>query len=310
VGSASPQKRRHPAAKGRAKRFDAPAGDRVVPFSLERPATVAEALRLLSDPSTGPSVALAGGTDLLLDLDDGRVAARTVVSLARLPWKTLGWRGNDLVVGATLPFARLTADLRVRSQLPGLVDAVDAVGSLALRHRATLGGNLGRAAPASDVLPILLATGATVRVVSAAGARDVPVGQFVRGSRETNLGPGELIESVSIPSAPRSSYVWQRVRPANDVSQVGVAVAWTGSPPVWQVALGGVLPAPMRVVEAESFLTRERPTPAEVELASQAAASRAPFATDKRASESYRRRLVSTLVRRAIARGLAGPGDP
>jgi CO/xanthine dehydrogenase FAD-binding subunit len=281
-----------------------------VPFTLERPETVEEALRLLSEESSAPAVPLAGGTDLLLDLDDGRSAARTVVSLARLPWKTLAWNGNELLVGATLPFARLSADPSVRARLPGLADAVDAVGSLALRHRATLGGNLGRAAPASDVVPILLAAGAVVRVVSATGRREVPVGQFVRSSRETALGRGELIESVAIPEAPRSAYVWQRVRPANDVSQVGVAVARTGAPSAWQVALGGVLPTPTRVVEAEAFLTKECPSDAEVELASQAAASRAHFVTDKRATESYRRRLVSTLVRRAVARAMAAPAGP
>jgi CO/xanthine dehydrogenase FAD-binding subunit len=279
-------------------------------FSLERPATVGEAIRILSDPSYAPAVPLAGGTDLLLDVEEGRTMARTVVSLARLPWRTLRWEGASLVVGATLPFARLVADPSVRSRLPGLADAVEAVGSLALRHRATLGGNLGRAAPASDVLPILLAAGAGVRVVSSSGTREVPVGEFVHGSRETTLAPGELIESVAIPSAPRSSYVWQRVRPANDVSQVGVAVAWTGAPAGWRLALGGVLPTPVRVVEAEALLPNDHPTPAEVAGAGQAAAARALFATDKRATESYRRRLVSTLVQRGVARALAARGGP
>jgi len=277
-------------------------------FSLERPETVGEAIRILSDPSYAPAVPLAGGTDLLLDVDEGRTPARTVVSLARLPWKTLRWEGDTLVVGATLPFAKLPAEAGVRTRLPGLVDAVEAVGSLALRHRATLGGNLGRAAPASDVLPILLAVGAVVRLVSASGEREVPIGQFVRGSRETSLARGELIESVAIPAAPRSAYVWQRVRPANDVSQVGVAVAWAGAPGAWHVALGGVLPTPVRVAEAEAQLPNDPPTAAEVDLAAQAAAAGAAFTTDKRATESYRRRLVSTLVRRGVARAMAAGG--
>jgi CO/xanthine dehydrogenase FAD-binding subunit len=281
-----------------------------VSFSLERPATVAEALRALADRSGGPAVVLAGGTDLLLDIEEGRVPATRVVSLGRLPWKTLRWEGEHLVVGATLPFAKLGADPSVRKRIPGLADAVDAVGSLALRHRATLGGNLGRAAPASDVVPVLLALGATVRLVGLQGHRDAPVGAFVRGSRQTDMAQGELIESVSIPSAPVSAYVWQRVRPANDVSQVGVAVARSDSPPGWHLALGGVLPAPTRVVEAEALLTRSRPSDAEVELAAQAAAQRATFVTDKRATESYRRRLVSTLVRRAIARALQPEARP
>jgi carbon-monoxide dehydrogenase medium subunit len=278
-----------------------------VAFSLVRPSTVEEALRLLADDSEGPSAPLAGGTDLLLDLDDGRSTARRLVSLDRLPWKTLAWDGTKLNVGATLPLARLGLDATVRARLPGLSEGVDAVGSLALRHRATLGGNLGRAAPASDLLPLLLAVDATVRLVGTAGRREMPVARFLRGSRQVDLAKGELIESVSIPEARWSTYVWQRVRPANDVSQVGVALARTGSPARWRLALGGVLPVPTRVPEAEAHLSSERPSPEDVELAANAAATHARFVTDKRASEAYRRRLVATLVRRAVARAQTPP---
>ncbi|MCI4320996.1 MAG: FAD binding domain-containing protein [Thermoplasmata archaeon] len=278
-------------------------------FSLARPSTIVEALRLLADDTEGPTAPLAGGTDLLLDLDDGRSTARRLVSLDKLPWKTLAWDGPRLNVGATLPLARLGSDATVRARLPGLSEGVDAVGSLALRHRATLGGNLGRAAPASDLLPILLAVDATVRLVGTAGRRELPVARFLRGSRQVDLAKDELIESVSIPEARLSTYVWQRVRPANDVSQVGVAVARSGSSASWRLALGGVLPVPTRIPEAEVHLTEERPRPEDVELAANAAATHARFVTDKRASEAYRRRLVATLVRRAVARAQIPPGE-
>jgi CO/xanthine dehydrogenase FAD-binding subunit len=277
-------------------------------FSLVRPTSVDEALRLLSDPVGGPSVALAGGTDLLLDLDDGHLTAGRVVSLDRLPWKTLAWEGPTMVVGATLPLARLAADPTVRRKAPGLATAIDAVGSLALRHRATLGGNVGRAGPASDLLPILLAMGATVRLVDRSGRREVLLDQFLRGSRATHLRPGELIEAVAIPEAPVSAYVWQRVRPANDVSQVGVAVARSGDDPRWSVALGGILPVPRRMPEAEAALRSRTPSAAEVSDAAEAAAAHAPFVSDKRASEAYRRRLVAVLVRRAVEQALVAEG--
>ncbi|HKV89703.1 MAG TPA: FAD binding domain-containing protein [Thermoplasmata archaeon] len=277
-------------------------------FSLVRPASVEEALRLVGTGPQGGGVPLAGGTDLLLDLDDGRVSAERIVSLDRLPWKTLAWEGDRAVVGATLPLARLGADRMIRIRLPGLADGIAAVGSLALRHRATLGGNLGRAAPASDLLPILLASGAAVRIVGPAGPREVPVSRFLLGSRRTDLQPGELIASVAVPEAPLSAYVWQRVRPANDVSQVGVAVAWSGASGRWRVALGGVQPTPTLVEEAGAALPQERPTEVEIDAAGRAAASHARFVTDKRASEQYRRRLVSTLVKRGLERAIAAPG--
>jgi carbon-monoxide dehydrogenase medium subunit len=280
-----------------------------VAFSLARPSTLEEALRLLTEDSGGPAAPLAGGTDLLLDLEDGRSSARRLVSLDRLPWKTLAWDGPRLRIGSTLPLARLGSDPSVRARLPGLSEGVDAVGSLALRHRATLGGNLGRAAPASDLLPILLAVDATVRLVGTAGRRELPLARFLRGSRHVDLAKGELIESVSVPEAPESTYVWQRVRPANDVSQVGVAVARSGSPAVWRLALGGVLPVPTRIPEAEAHLAKDHPSAEDVELAAQAAATHARFVTDKRASEAYRRRLVATLVRRGVARAQMPPGE-
>jgi CO/xanthine dehydrogenase FAD-binding subunit len=274
-------------------------------FSLVRPATVEEALRALAEPGVGAAVPLAGGTDLLLDIEDGHLAPKRVVSLDRLPWKTLAWEGPVVRVGATLPLARLAADPTVRRRTPALAEAVDAVGSLALRHRATLGGNLGRAGPASDLLPILLASEAKVRLVSGTGRRELALSAFLRGSRTTDLRPGELIESVAVPEAPVSSYVWQRVRPANDVSQVGVAVARVGLGGPWRLSLGGIMPVPRRVPEAESALGSASPSPEEVAAAADAAATHAPFATDKRASEAYRRRLVAVLVRRAVERALA-----
>jgi CO/xanthine dehydrogenase FAD-binding subunit len=269
-------------------------------FALRTPSSVAEALELLEAPDSNERAVLAGGTDLLIDLDEGRITPREVVSLRRLPWNRLTWEGESLVIGSTLPLSALDYDAGVRSIWPGLWEAVHAVGSSALRHRATLGGNLGRASPASDLIPILLALDARVRLVRRAGHRELPVESFVQASRRTALQPGELIESVIIPSPSPSAYLWQRVRPANDISQVGVAVALLPTTPHWRIAIGGVTPRPQRLIPAEAVLPSPRPSEFEIELAAQSASEHAPFVTDKRATEAYRRRLVSVLVRRAL----------
>jgi carbon-monoxide dehydrogenase medium subunit len=141
-----------------------------------------------------------------------------------------------------------------------------------------------------------------VRAVSRDGAREIPMEEFGVATRRTSLRPTELVESVHLPPAAASQYLWQRVRPANDISQVGVAVARVpedGSSR-WRVALGGVAPKPSRIPEAEALLVSPAPTEVEIELAAQEAARRAPFVTDKRATETYRRRLVAVLVRRAV----------
>ena len=277
-------------------------------FSLATPATAAEALRLLAEHPDGTAV-LAGGTDLLFDLEEGLNPPRRVLSLRRLPWRAVRWNGPRLTIGALAPLADVESEPGVRRRLPSLAKAIHAVGSIALRHRATLGGNLGRASPTSDLIPLLLVLDARLTLVHAGGRRELAVDDFVRGSRRTALAPGELIESVTIPAPLPSDYLWQRVRLANDISQVGVAVARGRSVPEWRIALSGVTPRAVRLPTAERLLGQGLPAPLALELAAQEAAQRASFLTDKRATEAYRRRLVYVLVKRAVV-SVTGASPP
>ena len=231
-----------------------------------------------------------------------------MLSLRKLPWRSIRWDGPSLEIGSTAPLRDLEQTPRVRSDLPGLWSAVRAVGSVPLRHRATVGGNLARASPASDLIPILLTLDAVAHLVGPHGDRSLPVGALVRGPRATALGAGELIERVTIPEARPSAYLWQRVRPANDVSQVGVACAWSPTDRRWRLAVGGAGPAPVRLLEVEKAMDGPAPLPpATIDAAAQAASRLAPFSTDKRATEGYRRRVVEVLVRRALG-SVASPG--
>lgn len=274
--------------------------ERLVGFTLVAPSTVAEAVALVAPDASGVPLVLAGGTDLLRDLDDGRVSPTRVVSLRRLPWRSIAWEGTGVSVGSARPLRALELDPMVRARLPGLWESIRAVGGVALRQQATLGGNVARASPASDVLPSLLAYDAEVRVISSQGSRRLAVSELIVGARRTSLAPGELIESIGIPHVGPSAYVWQRVRPANDISQVGLAAAYVGSPPYWRIALGGVAPKAVRLPSVEGRLRGDRPDAATVAEAAREAAERAPFASDKRATESYRRLLVGVLLRRAV----------
>lgn len=269
-------------------------------FQLVQPATPEEAVHLLSVAGRNQISILNGGTDLLFDVDQGRIAPKRLLSLRKLPWRYARWEGRSFIVGSTLPLRNLELDRRVRARLPGFWEAIRDVGSPALRTRATLGGNLGRCSPASDLIPILLALDARVRVVGPSGPRELPVDMVLQESRRTTLNPAELIESVVLPAAAPSAYLWQRVQPVNDISQVGVATAYVPEAPHWRVALGGIQPRARRLSEAEAMLRLPRPGQFEVELAAQEAARRAEFVTDKRATDTYRRRLVTVLVRRAI----------
>jgi CO/xanthine dehydrogenase FAD-binding subunit len=272
----------------------------VATYDLVAPTTPEEAFATLRSAGPGEVAVLAGGTDLLSDLDEGRVTPRHLISLRRLPWRTLAWDGPSLTVGSTLPLRTLENDPDLRARLPGLYTAVRAVGSVALRHRATLGGNLGRSAPASDLIPMLLALDAEVELVGPGGSRTLRVDRFVEGSRRTALGPTELIRAVRFPEARPSAYLLQRVRPFHDISHMAVAVAYSPSAGRWRVALAGFPPRPILVPPAQELLRGRRPSMADIESAAEALVRHAPIVADKRASEEYRRRLVRPLLERAV----------
>jgi aerobic carbon-monoxide dehydrogenase medium subunit len=268
--------------------------------SLVTPATVEAAIAELRTGAPGEVAVLAGGTDLAFDLDRIGAGPRRVLSLRRLPWRTLDWNGPVLTVGSTLPLRSLERDPEVAHRHPGLLQAIRAVGGVPLRHRATLGGNLGRAAPASDLLPVLLALDAEVDLVGPSGSRWISVDRFLLGSRHTALGPTELIRSVRFPEPRPSSYLWQRVRPANDISQIAVAVAFSPSDRRWRVAVGGIPPRAVRFTDAEEALRSPAPAAEELSAAAERAAKHLAITTDKRASEEYRRRVVGVLLERAV----------
>jgi CO/xanthine dehydrogenase FAD-binding subunit len=273
----------------------------VAAFELVAPRTVDEAVAELRAASGSPVGVLAGGSDLLIDLDAGRIAPTRIISLRRLPWRTLDWTGGALTIGSTLPLRALEDDPEVRRRLPGLWQAIRAVGSVALRHRATVGGNLGRAAPSSDIIPILLALDAEVELVGSEGARRLPVDRFVRASRRTALESTELIRSIRIPEARPSAFLWQRVRPANDISQIAVAVARSPRTRAWSVAVGGIPPRSVLLPRVAEALGAGAPPAEALDRAADHASRDVAIVADRRASEEYRRRLIGTLLRRAVA---------
>jgi CO/xanthine dehydrogenase FAD-binding subunit len=276
---------------------------------LVAPGTAEEASALLASAPSGTVAILSGGTDLLPEIDFGVSAPQQLLSLRRLPWRDHAWTDGHLRIGSTLPLAELERDPELRRRIPGIAQAVGAVGSLALRRKATIGGNLVRASPASDLLPILLALEATVRLVGPSGEREIPLAELLVAPRKTSLAPSELVRSVLVPARP-SAYLWQRVRPANDVSQIGVAVSWdaTADPVGWRIAVAGVRPLAHRVSAAETLLRGSKPGATEVERAARVAAEEVEVRNDRRASDTYRRHLLRVLVTRAVAAVVSGAG--
>jgi len=282
---------------------------RMAAFALLAPRTEAEALAELAAGPPGSVAVLAGGSDLLIDLDERRIEPSRLLSLRHLPWNDHAWDSRGLTVGSTEPLAELERDPLLRQRLPALAQAIAAVGSPALRQQATVGGNLGRAAPASDLTPVLLALDAEVELVSSRGARRLPVDAFLRASRETALERGELVRSVRLPEVrPTSAYRWQRVRPSGDISQIGVAVAFGPGDGRWRISLGGMPPMPVLATEAAGGLTGPRPGEREIALAAELVAAHPALVADRRATDEHRRRLASILCIRALGQALSPAG--
>jgi CO/xanthine dehydrogenase FAD-binding subunit len=279
----------------------------------ERPASVAEATALLAG-AAGAARVLAGGTDLLVALRAGTDRPRLVVDvkriagLAEIRWTDAG----DLVLGACVTAARIAADPRIREVFPALAEGAGAIGSLQVRSRATIGGNLVNASPCMDTAPPLLVLGAELTIAEPGGERRLPLAGFFTGVKQTVLGPSEIVTTIRVPApAPRSTSGFAKVRRVfgHDLALVNAAAAF--DPLVRQVRLAigscGITPLlvpPLDGVDASS-------DPAEVgeRLAGRALEQICPI-DDVRASAEYRRDMAAVLCRRLAARLLAGPGRP
>src|SRR5690606_13850271 len=159
-------------------------------LAFHAPQTVEDAVGLLAvDPSAR---VLAGGTDLIVQMRSGRIAPSAIVDLKRIGGMS-GVRSESggFVIGAATPCTALKDDAGLVAAWPGVVEAANLIGSVQVRNRATMGGNLCNASPAADSVPALVAAGATCIVAGANGEREVPVEQVVTGPGATSLAPGE-----------------------------------------------------------------------------------------------------------------------
>jgi CO/xanthine dehydrogenase FAD-binding subunit len=269
------------------------------------PTTLAEATRwLASEPDLRP---VAGCTDLMVTDALRRRALRRVLDVTRIA-ELRGLRAEEqgLAIGAAVTFAELAADARVVTHFPALAAAARQVGGWQIQNRATLGGNLANASPAGDSPPVLLALGAGVRLVSAAGERLLPYEDFHVGYRETALAPAELLSEVRLPwPEPGARQGFRKVgtRAAQAISKVAVASCGRvegGTIAALRVGAASVAATPIRLRAAEDAAVG-RPANAETaDAVGRAAAAGVEPIDDVRSSAEYRRFALERVVRRLI----------
>jgi carbon-monoxide dehydrogenase medium subunit len=259
-----------------------------------QPRTLAEALALKAEHGSD-AYFLAGGTDLVVLRNRGRIKGQHWIDLSKVPdLNTLEAEGLTLRIGAACPHAKLE-----RSPYTALAEAAASVGGPQIRHRGTVGGNVGNASPAGDVSVALLAYDAEIELTSLSGKRRMPLDQFFVGPGKTVIAPDEIISAFFVPTDVRSA--WHKVgkREATAISVVAAAV---GVRPDGRahIALGSVAPRPVRVPAAEALIAERGLSPASAEQAGRVVAEAIAPITDHRASADYRRSVAGAVVTRML----------
>jgi CO/xanthine dehydrogenase FAD-binding subunit len=260
-----------------------------------------EALGLLAADG-GAWTPFAGGTDLMVLLEAGRLPQRRFLDL----WRVGELRGlthspDEVVIGALATYTDLLRDPVITSEFPLVAEAARVTGATAIQNRGTVGGNIANASPAADLPPALLVYDAWIDLVSTSGRRRVPYREFHTGYKEMDLAPAELIRSVSLPRGERytrQTYRKVGTRRAQAISKLCFAAGLVLDDRVRQVriALGSVAPTVVRARHAEEAL-RGRSIDAHVIAEARAALSHdiAPI-DDVRSTADYRLKVAGNLL--------------
>jgi CO/xanthine dehydrogenase FAD-binding subunit len=276
----------------------------IILLMFYQPSTLDEALRLKADLGAA-SAYIAGGTDLIVMLNHGRIPAQSFIDLTHIPGQDfIELRGESYVVGGGATFAAL-GKLPIRA----LAEASLSVGGPQIRNRATVAGNIASASPAGDGTTALLALDADLSLQSLTGTRSIALRDFFLEYRKTQLQPDEIIETVSFPANWRTGWYKLGKRGAVNISLVCCAVGLSPEGK-FHIAYGSVGPFPMRTPKTEDFLTSalaSTPQLPGAEFAEDIVEEACRLATDEvrpiddyRGSAEYRRAMAGALLRKAL----------
>jgi CO/xanthine dehydrogenase FAD-binding subunit len=281
------------------------------PMRYEAPETLDAALDLLARGG-GAARVLAGGTDLLVQMRAGRATPELLVDVKRIAeLRTIAPAGGGWRIGAAVTGMELIEHEAFARSWPGVIDGVRMIGSIQVKGRATLAGNLCNASPAADSVPALIAAGAVATIAGPKGRRDVPVEQFATGPGKTCLAPGELLVCFQLPGRPAHSgdaYFRFTPRTEMDIAVVGAGVNLTldaaGVCRQARVSLGAVAERALLVPECAAALVGSKVDEPALQALAQAASAACRPIDDKRGTREYRIRVAGVLARRAAERAL------
>jgi len=286
----------------------------MTPFEIAEPRSLREAIGLL-DPEDSSVRPIAGGTALMLMMKSGFFRPRRLVSLRAVESKysraEIGADGS-LHIGALTPLSIVEHSRAVRDAAPVIAQTLRTLSNVRVRNVATIGGHLAHADPHMDLPPVLVALGARILVVGAAGERSIAVEDLGVGYYETVLQPAELITELIVPpqGRRRAAYFKCTTRSADGWPALGVAAAVDTDGAVVhdaKIVISAATDKPTRLLATESVLRGGRIGDALLGRAGEAAADEAAVIGDQHGSAAYKKQLVRVYVERALRQALAAP---
>jgi carbon-monoxide dehydrogenase medium subunit len=271
------------------------------------PCTLDEAIGAFNAAGDGARI-LAGGTDLLVQMRAGMVQPGLIVDIKKIAEMNSIDEAADgsFTVGAAVSGAVLEEHARFGKVWPGVLEALNLIGSTQVQGRASAGGNLCNGSPAADSVSAMLAAGATVTLQGPDGRRQMAVEDVPAGPGRTNLAPGEvLVNFILPPRAPGSSDAYLRMIPRTemDIAVVGVGVSLTLADDVCtaaRVAVGAVAPTVRLVDAAADALIGSRLDDAALDAAAAACSAACDPIDDKRGTIAYRTQVAGVLLKRTV----------
>jgi len=276
-------------------------------FEYFEPGTLGEAVALLARYQ-GRAQPLAGGTDLLVEIKEQLRRADCVVNIKKIPGMAqLAYDARaGLRIGALVTAREIELSQFILKHYISLAQAARELGSIQVRNRATIIGNVCRASPSADTLPPLIADGAVAKIYGPGGERMVLLEGFFKGPGKTSLEPDELVTEIVVPPPPPRTgkvYIKHGRRKAMELATVGIAVSLTLDSDV-RIVLGAVAPTPIRARRAEALLRGKTLNDDLIEKAAKAAEDESRPVSNVRASAEYRRDMVRVLTSRALHQAL------
>ena len=283
------------------------AGNDMTELRYLAPETLDEAIGAFAAAGSAARI-LAGGTDLLVQMRAGSVKPGLIVDIKKIAEMTsIEETSSGFRIGAAVSGMALHDHPRFGKVWPGVLEAVNLIGSKQVQGRASAGGNLCNGSPAGDSVPAMVAAGAIVTVQGPNGRREIPVEQVPESPGRTTLKPGEILISFKLPPRPKNSgdaYLRMIPRTEMDIAVVGCGVSLTlkdGIVTTARVGLGAVAPTVLLVEDAAKALIGSKLDDAALEKAAAACRAACRPIDDKRGTIAYRTKVAGVLLKRTAA---------